>query len=177
MCVCVYSLEDNELGAAGAGALAEALKLNVVLTHLDLSKNALTNYGKDMSGIQALAAALSSGSAVLTSLDISENDIGPELGVIMAEVLEKNLVLTNLNLSGNSIGGYYEDDNEFVPDLFGVKALSDALALGRAVLTTLECVFGARTRESRHNSCTHVFSSRARSHQYHGFRPMCPFAI
>ena len=41
--MCVYSLRGNELGAAGAGALAEALKLNAVLTALNLEYNQLDN--------------------------------------------------------------------------------------------------------------------------------------
>ena len=75
LCERVYSLRGNALGAAGAGALAEALKLNAVLTHLDLSNNALTDYSEDMSGIRALAAALSSGKAVLKKLDLRFNNL------------------------------------------------------------------------------------------------------
>ena len=72
---------------------------------------------------------------------LAGNAIGSAGAAAIAEALKANLVLTNLDLSGNSIGGSYNDDFEFVPDLSGVKALSDALASGRAVLTTLKCVF------------------------------------
>ena len=42
----------------GVIALAEAIPTMEVLTHLDISKNNLTNRGKDMSGVEALAAAI-----------------------------------------------------------------------------------------------------------------------
>ena len=52
------SLSDNYLGAEGAAALAPALTANGSLTSINLSKNNLTNYGRDMAGITELAAAL-----------------------------------------------------------------------------------------------------------------------
>ena len=69
----MHSLAGNAIGSSGAAAIAEALKANSVLTSLNLADNALceVKYGQgtyDPSGIQALAAALSSGSAVLTTL-------------------------------------------------------------------------------------------------------------
>ena len=39
-------------------AIADAIPTMGVLTHLDISKNNLTNRGKDMSGVEALAAAI-----------------------------------------------------------------------------------------------------------------------
>ena len=42
----------------GAIALADAIKNNGALTCLNISGNNLTNYGQDMSGIKALAAAI-----------------------------------------------------------------------------------------------------------------------
>ena len=62
--MCVYSLEGNKLGAAGAGALAEALKLNEVITDLNLSENDL-----GVEGAKAIAGALSSGMAMLTTIE------------------------------------------------------------------------------------------------------------
>ena len=50
-----------------------ASRFNGVLTALDISRNNLTNNGKDMSGILAIAEALKSGSSVLTSLNLADN--------------------------------------------------------------------------------------------------------
>ena len=69
MCVHVRSLRDNNLGAAGASAIAEALKVNAVLTTLDFSWNRLGS-----EGATAIAGALSSGMAVLKKLDVQDNN-------------------------------------------------------------------------------------------------------
>ena len=42
----------------GAIALAGAIKTNGALTSLNVSDNSLANYGRDMSGIKAFAAAI-----------------------------------------------------------------------------------------------------------------------
>jgi len=109
------------LGPVDAVLVASDLRVSAVLTHLDLAGNEL---GAD--GAKAIAGALSSGMAVLTSLDISFNYIGPQLGVIMAEVLEKNAVLTDLNLRDNDLGPQ------------GAAAIAEALKSGMAVLTTID---------------------------------------
>ena len=51
-------LSHNNLGAEGAEALAPAISVSASLTSIDLSRNSLTNYGKDMSGVKAIADAL-----------------------------------------------------------------------------------------------------------------------
>jgi hypothetical protein len=68
----------------------------------------------DTSGVEAVAAALSGGSAVLTSLNLADNALcGVEydtgtynpLGIqALASALEDNAVLTSLNLQANNIG-------------------------------------------------------------------------
>ena len=69
-------LNYNFIGPDGAKALAEALRVNAVLKELNLANNQLcginpyTGEGTyDASGIQALAAAIGSGSAVLTMIE------------------------------------------------------------------------------------------------------------
>jgi len=109
LCGLDYMYGEGTYDASGITALAEALKVNAVLTDLNLADNNLTNNGKDMTGIHAIAEALKSGTAVLTSLD----------------------------LSSNSIGGHYEDDGYdsdedemqrlFVPEMSGITALASAL--------------------------------------------------
>ena len=114
--MCVYSLEGNELGAAGAGALAEALKLNAVLTSIDVSYNEI---GKD--GAIAIAEALKSGRVVMNTvtldgygsgfplpvkqlkgtepveaLDFSSKGLGVASGIVIASLIEGNAVLTTI---------------------------------------------------------------------------------
>ena len=78
----ILNLFGNEIGSKGAVAIAKALEVNKVLRSIDLSLNqlcGLNKYGQgtyDPSGIQALAAALSSGSAVLKKLNLTYNYLG-----------------------------------------------------------------------------------------------------
>ena len=68
-------MTHGSIGNEGGIALAEALRVNAVLKDLNLASNQLCGIdvlGKgtyDPSGIQALAAALSSGSGVLTTIE------------------------------------------------------------------------------------------------------------
>ena len=66
-CVDVHSLGRNALGAAGATAVAEALKVNRVITKLDLYGNGI---GPD--GAKALAEALRV-NAVLTTIECASH--------------------------------------------------------------------------------------------------------
>ena len=68
------NLSSNHFGAKGAATLAPALAANGSLTSIDLSENALTNYGRDMTGIKQLAAALGVNGS-LTSIDLSSNQL------------------------------------------------------------------------------------------------------
>ena len=84
-------LSRNSIKDEGSIAIGESLKTNSTLVDLELI---FCDIGAE--GAKAIAAGLSAGSAVLTSLDISSNFIGPELGIAMAEVLKKNAVLTTI---------------------------------------------------------------------------------
>ena len=103
------NLRANDIGADGAKAIAAALVKNAVLKDLDLAQNALCGidiYGRgtyDPSGIQALAAALSSGSAVLTSLNLEDNDIGAKGAKAIATALEKNAVFRMCDTRGHVV--------------------------------------------------------------------------
>ena len=45
--------------------------------------------------------------------------------------------MTSLNISNNSLGGYYDDENEWVSDMSGVQAFAAAIGSGAiANLTT-----------------------------------------
>jgi hypothetical protein len=68
----------------------------------------------------------------LTKFDISSNDIRAEGGKALAAGLKGNLMITELNISSNSLGQNEGYDN----DTSGVIALADAIS-DMGVLTTL----------------------------------------
>ena len=85
---CAYSFVlDNFIGAEGARALAEPLKQNTTLTHLNLMSKcvAVFNVGDEIQ--------LTCDSFVLA------NEIGAEGARALAESLKQNTTLTQLNLS------------------------------------------------------------------------------
>ena len=67
------ALSRNTIKDEGAVALGEALKTNKTLKELELG---FCGIGPE--GGKALAAALSEGSAVLTKLDVQQNELGDE---------------------------------------------------------------------------------------------------
>ena len=75
LCCTQLNLSDNNIGVEGAKPLADALRVCPSVTSLNLSKNNLTNYGRDMTGITALADALKVNGS-LTRLDVSVNYLG-----------------------------------------------------------------------------------------------------
>ena len=132
----MYSLEGNELGAAGAGALAEALKLNAVLKSINLSRNHIGGYYDEARdemvytpGGPAAIAEMLKLNAVVKKLLLGGNSIGDDGAIALSESLKSNKSLEKLALNSNGIGDK------------GGKAL--ASALGTAVLTTIGCAFCA----------------------------------
>src|SRR6185312_1087633 len=91
-------LSYNQIGDAGATALAKALESNSSLISLDLGSNQIGD-----AGATALAKALESNSS-LTSLNLWSNQIGHAGATALAKALESNFSLTSLNLSLNQIG-------------------------------------------------------------------------
>ena len=99
-----FDISDNSLCAAGAKTLGEALKGNQVLTELNIADNRMgmktefSHDGSDMSGAIAICDAIPTMRA-LTSLDISRN----------------------------SLGGYRDDEYNWISDMSGVTALAAAI--------------------------------------------------
>lgn len=116
-------LSRNRIGPDGARAIAEVVRVNSTLSILDLSENAICGidrYGDgryDASGIQALASALSEGTATLTSLSLTDNHLKHKGAMAIADALAKEANLTELQLGNNNIG------------LNGAKTLANALKL------------------------------------------------
>ena len=115
-------LDGNNIGVDGAKAIAKALKANAVLTVLNLIGN---NIGVNI-GAKAIGEALKV-NAVLTTLSLRSNKIGDKGAKAIAEGLKSGTaVLTELGLGSNKIGDQ------------GAKAIAEALKSGTAVLTNLE---------------------------------------
>ena len=91
-------LSHNQIGAAGAVALAGALRTNTSLRVLSLAVNQIGN-----AGATALAKALRKNTS-LTTLYLNENQIGNAGATALARALRTNTSLTRLELWGNQIG-------------------------------------------------------------------------
>ena len=104
------SLSYNNLGAAGAAALAPALAANGALTSLDLSKNQLCglndNYGFGTYTAEGITA--------------------------IADALRVNGGLTRINMSGNNLSGSGKD-------MTGIKELAAALGVNGVLRLDLSC--------------------------------------
>ena len=70
----------SSVGAAGAALLADALRVNVALTSLDLACNSI-----DHAGATQLAECLRDSNSTLKSLGLKRNHIGCEGATSMAE--------------------------------------------------------------------------------------------
>jgi Ran GTPase-activating protein (RanGAP) involved in mRNA processing and transport len=90
------TLERNDLRAAGAVSLADALRTNTSLVNLNLGFNRVGN-----SGASALANVLAKYNHTLLTLNLSTNDVAQEGGRALAACLCANKTLRNLNLQGN----------------------------------------------------------------------------
>ncbi len=109
-------LGGNQIGAEGARALAEALKINATLTSMDLGGNQI-----GAEGARALAEALKA-NMTLICMALADNEIGNEGAKALADALSVNTTLLSMNLACNPIG------------VEGAKTLADALK-GNMVLT------------------------------------------
>jgi len=119
-------LSDNQIGNAGAQAIAEALGAGTVypegegnvytsLNLLDLDNNSIGD-----AGAHALAEALLV-NASLKRLNLNDNKIGDDGARAIADALNVNTALMELNLSKNQIGAS------------GTQAISDALKVNKSL--------------------------------------------
>ena len=108
-------LERFFIGDEGAIALAEALAVNKTITFLNLSKNNILR-----TGVQKLAEALEKNQSI-KSLNLSINNIGPFGARKLALALKKNSTLSELNLKSTRIQST------------GVKALTSALKVNKVI--------------------------------------------
>jgi Ran GTPase-activating protein (RanGAP) involved in mRNA processing and transport len=127
-----FDISTNSLDAGGAKALAEGLKGNQVITELIISDNDLgytPGVGTDMSGVVTLADVISDMGA-LSVLSLKSNSLQAAGGKALAEGLKSNQVITELDISSNSLGlrGYDADNS-------GIIALADAIPDMRALMS------------------------------------------
>ena len=93
------------IGVEGGMVVAGLLPVMGSLTSIDLSENALTYYGNDMTGIKQLAAALGVNGS-LTTLDLSSNYLMNEGVSAVCKAIQSNkeTKLASLNFQNNEIG-------------------------------------------------------------------------
>jgi len=96
--VTYLSLGGNQLGDAGAEAIAAMLRTNRSLTDLNLARNKIGD-----AGAEAIAAMLRTNHS-LTELDLYGNKIGDAGAEAIAAMLRTNRSVTSLNLGSNKIG-------------------------------------------------------------------------
>lgn len=95
-------LEGNCLGAKTAKELGFALQMNSTLKFLDLESNQLSPQDNtDSSGIMRFIDGLRVNNALL-SLNVSNNQLGPEIGQQFRICLEKNHCLIDFEFANNS---------------------------------------------------------------------------
>jgi len=136
------NIGHNNIGVAGAQAIAEALEGNTTLTTLDISYNNI-----DDVGTIAITKALKN-NTTLKSLDINNNNIGVAGAEAIAEALIVNTTLTTLDIARNSI------DNE------GAIAIAGALSgeAGNKTLTTLS-IMGNEIEDDGAKALAYALSS------------------
>ena len=88
---------DGQVDAEGARHLARALRVNDVLTSLQLADNAL-----GVEGASHLAGALSA-NGTLTELGLAGNGLGDAGAAALAAMLEQNRALTSLDVAENQL--------------------------------------------------------------------------
>ena len=109
----------SQIGATGATAIANALKVNSSLTSLNLTGN---NYIGGATGATAIADALKVNSS-LTGLSLNSTFIGDTGAIAIADALKVNSSLTGLSLEYNSIRSS------------GGTAIADALKVNSSLRT------------------------------------------
>ena len=112
------------IGAAGASAVAEALRGNCHVTKLNLSRNDIGD-----AGAGALAAALQHGATALMDVDLRANNIGRLGAMALAAALKVNATVMYLDLRDNPIG---EEGAERLLPVLGENHLAPPPRIGTA---------------------------------------------
>ena len=151
---------SENIGSVGGHAVAAMVAVTGALTSIDLSKNNLTDYGENMTGVKELAAALGVNSGLM-ALDLSFNDlkdegvsavceailsnketklaslsmvetrIGPVGAKSVAAMVAVTGALTSLDLSNNSLCEVNAYRGTYAAE--GITAIADALCVNGAL--------------------------------------------
>ena len=84
--LCGIRFGQGTYTADGIKAIAESIRVSTSLTSINLSYNNPTNYGRDMTGIKAIADALVEAS--LTSFDLHLKFMGDEGKALLRKAVE-----------------------------------------------------------------------------------------
>ncbi len=93
------NLQSNNIGYVGVRALVTVLRITTALTSLDLARN---HFGD--AGAMALATMIQTNTTILTSINLNDTGIGAVGATALFTALQTNTTLTELNLDGNSFG-------------------------------------------------------------------------
>ena len=119
LCHAQLDLRFNGIGAKGAKALGEALKLNGSLTSLDVGSNKIRKKA-------ALELVKIFSEKQMTSVGLAECDLGAEGAKAVAEYVQLSSSLTSLDLSSNRLCGV----NVFGEGTYTAEAIN---AIGEAL--------------------------------------------
>ena len=120
----------------GLGAGDTVLIANDIKNHLALSSVNMLNNGIGVEQANALVDIMKSKdnlktlcgfSGDETELDLSSKRLTPGCAVLVANEVKNNGAVTNLDISNNRLGGYYNAYAEWISDMNGIKALAAAI--------------------------------------------------
>ena len=123
------TMPPQALGSVEGSVLAALLVRCKQLTHLHLRQAALES---GPTGPMAILTVL--GGTRLVELDMSKNNLDAAAAELLASALTANHSLAKINLAENVLGGRFEggwqaEDEEFVIDVSGIRALCEALRI------------------------------------------------
>ncbi|CAK6981592.1 NLR family CARD domain-containing protein 3-like, partial [Scomber scombrus] len=134
-------LSDCELSETHCEVLASALKSNPHLTHLDLSKNNLSD-----SSVKRLSAGLESPNCRLKTLILSNCGLSKTHCEVLASALKSNPHLTHLDLNNNELSD--SSVKRLSAGLESPNCRLETLRLQRCSLSEISCVYLASALKS-----------------------------
>jgi hypothetical protein len=125
----MLDLINCEIGASGGAMLAEALKVNAVLTNINLLRNMIgTEAATQLSEVLQQHKTLRTLCGITpdqTEADFEGHGLQPVDGVLLAADLKVNAVLTNLNLARNQLCGVdYQGEDTYDATLCTILQLA-----------------------------------------------------
>merc|ERR1711998_789630 len=148
-------VSGNQLGPEGGKAIADALQTNVVLQSIEIgckynpaiipikqlrdnSVDVLDYSGKELlseGGIVLAAALTVAQNTSVTTVEVKSNCLRAKGMMAIAEALKVNSTVTNMDVSDNEIGGWYEYGTfgDFTATPEGPAALAEALEVNTTV--------------------------------------------